>query len=460
MKLVITAVLLTASLFSQSSQAQLLRKLKEKVAGSPSQSQGSGTSQDGRVAEEKVKNVGNSFSIKTNYGVVKYDIDQSAEVLADFATAEGRTRHFLTTTKKQYVLHSISSDKNDVTTMMEKTVVNKEQIAYCANTRKYVDGQFVVSIFLQSQANQKRIRLGDNVESDVSSFQFTLYAKSAEQANQLLSTLLGKDLAGTQLNTFVYTTGDGKIVRTGAKPFWVLQDGQLYLESLPREKALRVTYVEINMYGGENRADYLVKVTVIPSDAIGDYRQFSFEGKDFYLPLKKAVTKTIYDKQASPTTETITERFRLASNNFGSEITNEYCTIVSEQLPADVREKFKREVQQPIVAKRLAEEKERDRLYAESQRNAGAGSGASNSGASKGDVKAKTEFYVRLRNKGESKLDIEVWSPRGSSKQLFSITSRSSKSVKVQVGSRVFVNRVQVTTISAGMEDQDVIVAQ
>jgi hypothetical protein len=453
-------VLICLMCITLNTNAQLFKKLKEKVAGATTSTQNTQSSQtDGNVEEDKVKNIGNSYTIKTDYGDIKYDIDKSAEIIAENKSAESTTQHFLTTTKKQYVFHSITTDKNNAATKMEKTVVNKNQIAYCANTAKYVEGQYEVTIFLLSSPIKKRIEVGNNAERDVAELKLVLYTNTVEKANSLISSILGKDVNGSQVHKFIYITGDGKVIKTSANPFWSLRDGQLYFESLPSEKALRVTYFEINKDPGEKEGTYLVKVTLIPSDAIGDYKNFSFEGKDFYLPLKKSITKTIYDKQEAATTEVITDRFRLASNEFGSVVTNEYCNIVSQQLSADVKEKFKKEVQQPIVAKRLAEEKERERLYAESQRNSGS-SGSGSSSSSGSSSKQKSEFYVKLYNKSDVKVKVETRKAKGSGKSQFEVNPRNSVRSEVQVGGSVYVNGTLIATITAGMEGQEIVIAQ
>ncbi|MBL7700913.1 MAG: hypothetical protein JNM14_01575 [Ferruginibacter sp.] len=305
----------------------------------------------------------------------------------------------------------------------------------------------------------KRIKAGENTESDIPELKLVLYTNTAEKANALITAILGKDVNGSQLNSFVYTTGDNKVVKTSAAPFWSLKDGILYFESLPNEKALRVTYFEINVDDGYNNGIYLTKVTVIPGDAIGDYKNISVGEKDAFLPLKKPVTKTIYDKQAAATTETISEKFRLVANSFGSALTNEYCNIVGQQLAADVKEKFKKEIQQPIVAKRVAEEKERDRLYAESQRNSGS-SGSGSSGSSGSSSKQKSEFHVKLRNKSDAKLSVETRAAKGSSKSQFEVNQRNTVSKEVQVGGSIYVNGALIATVTADMEGKEIIIAQ
>lgn len=397
MKMKVTALVIIILLsIHQNANAQFGKKLKEAITGNTTTT----NENSGSVEEEKVKNVGKSFTISTKFGDVKYDIDISAVMIAENKSADATTQHFLTTTKKQYVFHSITVDKNNATTKMEKTIVNKNQVAYCANTNKLNDNSYEVKIYLLSQANMKRINAGET-ESNPSENQLVLYTNTIEKANSLLSTILGKEVNGSILNTFVYTTGDGNIVKTSAKAFWSLRDGILYFESLASEKALRVTYFEINTDANSN-STYLVKVTVIPYDAIGEYKNFSFEGKDAYLPLKKSITKVIYDKQEASTNEIINDRFRLAANNFGSVLTNEYCTIVSQQLSSDQKAKFKKEIQEPIVAKRLAEEKEAERLYQESKNNNSNSSSSSSSSSSKSSTTKTEAKEIRIEMQNTS----------------------------------------------------------
>ncbi|MGB4774772.1 MAG: hypothetical protein WBP45_06355, partial [Daejeonella sp.] len=257
MKTRLLVMVLLTGIITQNANAQLLKKIKEKVAAGAAPSQNSSAAPaDGNADEEKVKNIGQSYTIKTSNGDVKYDIDKSAEIIAENKSADGTTKHFLTTTKKQYVFHSITTDNNNAVTKMEKTIVNKNQIAYCANTTKYTEGQYEVRIYLLSRPNKKRIELGSNTESEISELKMVLFTNTVEKANALISSILGKDVNGSQLNSFVYTTGDGNVVKTSAPPFWSLRDGQLYFESLPKEKALRVTYLEINVDDGDTQGSY------------------------------------------------------------------------------------------------------------------------------------------------------------------------------------------------------------
>ena len=81
----------------QNANAQFGKKLKEAITGNTTTT----NENSGSVEEEKVKNVGKSFTISTKFGDVKYDIDISAVMIAENKSADATTQHFLTTTKKQ-----------------------------------------------------------------------------------------------------------------------------------------------------------------------------------------------------------------------------------------------------------------------------------------------------------------------------------------------------------------------
>ncbi|MBL7700912.1 MAG: hypothetical protein JNM14_01570 [Ferruginibacter sp.] len=88
---------------SNNANAQLLKKLKEKAGATTSQNASAndaGSQEPGAAEEDKVKNAGKSYTINTSYGDVKYDIDKSAEMIAESKSADGTTQHFLTTYEK------------------------------------------------------------------------------------------------------------------------------------------------------------------------------------------------------------------------------------------------------------------------------------------------------------------------------------------------------------------------
>jgi hypothetical protein len=76
------------------------------------------------------------------------------------------------------------------------------------------------------------------------------------------------------------------------------------------------------------------------------------------------------------------------------------------------------------------------------------------------NTKEKTEIYVRLFNKSDVKVKVEIRNPSGSSKSLFEVNQRNSKQQKVKIGATIFINGVLTTTITAAMEDKEIIIAQ
>jgi hypothetical protein len=440
-------------------QAQLLKKLKDKVTNAGNKTENSQPQSAG--GEEKISKVGKTFTIRGKEGNKNYEIADNAELLFEEPVYNGKMQYYFTNGKKQYAINIVTIDNSNNAIEIEKTFVNKTQIANVVQSYPYNDGKNIkIEFYLNGEAQLVRQKQ-DGYDGSMGMGKFTLYANSAEKANALQSSILGKDMKGAVLNTFAYVTGDGKVVKTSSKPFWILRDGALYFESLQNEKSLRVTYFENNTSMVDGVYSYLVKVTNIPSESIGNYNQVSIGEKDAYLPLSKPVTKIIYDNLKSPTTEEISDKFKIATNGLDSRLTNEFCNVVIQQLPASQKEKFRAEIQQPTVAARLKAEQEAERRYQESKLNNNNSNTNSSNTTSNTSTKAKTEFWVTLRNKSNNAIEIVIHSKKGGSRTETTLGSRNGRRFKVEVGGKVTTRSGGLlTNITEGMEDQEIVIAQ
>jgi hypothetical protein len=75
--------------------------------------------------------------------------------------------------------------------------------------------------------------------------------------------------------------------------------------------------------------------------------------------------------------------------------------------------------------------------------------------------KAKTKFYVALRNKSNNPIDIVIHSKKGGSRTETTLNSRNSRRFEVEVGGKVTNKSGGVlVNITEGMEDQEIVIAQ
>jgi hypothetical protein len=382
-------------------QAQFLKKLKEKINNATTGNT-EATKSESTKDEEKISKVGKTFTIRGKEGNKNYEVADNAELLFEEPIHNGKMQYYFTNGKKQYVINVVTIDNSNNAIEIEKSFVNKTQIANVVQSYQYNDGKIIKIEFYLNGDGQLVRQKQDGYDGSMGMDKFILYANTAKKANELQSLLLGKDMNGSTLNTFAYVTGDGKVVKTSSKPFWSLRDGALYFESLQNEKSLRVTYFENNTDLANKTSSYLVKVTNIPSASIGNYNQVSIGEKDAYLPLSKPVTKIIYDNLKSPTTEEVSDKFKIATNGLNSGLTNEYCNIVIQQLPANQKDKFRTEIQQPTVATRLKAEQEAERRYQESKLNNATNNNSNNTSSSSSNSSPSKNKKEETKNNNSS----------------------------------------------------------
>jgi hypothetical protein len=87
-------------------------------------------------------------------------------------------------------------------------------------------------------------------------------------------------------------------------------------------------------------------------------------------------------------------------------------------------------------------------------------SSSNTSSSTSSNTKEKTEVSVKLFNKSDVKVKVEIRNPGGGSKSLFEVNQRNSKREKLRIGATIYINGVQNTTITADMEDKEIIIAQ
>jgi hypothetical protein len=443
--------------FTNNANAQLLKKLKEKVAGNNGSSQ-TGSSPS-TIKEEKAGKVLNTYTLKGKIGDLVIDITENDEIVYDNRTGVSGTVQYLRTSKSQFTVSTLTFNNSNQLTKGEKTVISKKQLANCMQAIGN-EGNIELRFYLKNDGILQRLEVGEDIVRDLEENYASIRTTSAEKANSIQSKILDKEIKGAALNRFTYITGDGTTITTLANSFWGYRDGALYFESLENEKALRVTYFEINYDIAFHKTSYLVKVTTIPASAIGDYKKITVVDKDALLPLIKPVNKVIYKEQEKPTTEEIQDNFKITANSFNSEMLNNYYTIVGKQLGANAA-KFKKEVQEPSVAAKIKAEKDfEEKYYTKSIPSASSNSqGSSTSTTSSSNAtKAKSDVVVKLINKSDNKLNIIIYAPTGSGKSIFDINPRSTNEKRLKVGSKVSVNGTVVLTITADMDDTDQII--
>ena len=402
--------------------AQLFKKLKEKVNAAASGATNNGDSKKGdeTKGEEKISKVGKTFTIKGKEGNKNYDIADNAEMILEEKVSNGTMQYYFTNGKKQYTTNIVTLDRDNNVLEIKKFFINKDQIENCMQSYKSSDNSIRIKFFAKSAPVGISNSQNGYEGSATSEGTFDLYTNTAKKANELQTLLLGKDINGDVLNTFAYVTGDGKVVKTTVKPLWE-QQGGLYLEVLEKEKAYRVTYFEDNNTDTRHgHLGYLTKVTMVPFESIGAYNAVELGSTEVYLPLKKPVTKTIWVNSDNPTTEVITDKLKAVANNFNSTLTNEYCNIIVKAFPANVQAKFKNEIQAPRVAalaKQEAEAAEAARIARE-QGGDESSSGSSTSSSSKKKTEKTTSDEIRIdvqNTTGEQVFVTYEGSVRGSS---------------------------------------------
>jgi hypothetical protein len=450
-KIVICAMAMVAILLnSVNVNAQLFKKLKEKINNAA----GTGNQQSeapNNIKEEKAGKVLNTYTIKGKYNNMDLDITENDDLIYDTRTKLGGLVQYLRVGKKQIVVTNITFDESNQPIKGEKAVVNKSQFAKVAKALQS-NGFIGIELFFNTDAIIKRLNVGET-ENNLDETFIQLFTSSVAKANAIQAKIFDKEIGGDKLNTFAYLTGDGTLITTTAPSLWGYRDGALYFESVDAEKALRVTYVEINKDMVYHKASYTVKVTKIPASSIGNYKDIKVSKTEALLPLTNTVTKVIYKDQEKATSENIQNNFKMTANDYNADLTNRYFSIVAKQLGADAA-KFKKEIQDPIIAARIKEEKDfEEKYYTKSvpsaQSSSNNTSSSSNSASSK---KAKTDVRVRLVNESDRKIDVRYQAPRATAQGRFSINSRSSAEQEFRVGSAILVNGITVLTITEAMD--------
>jgi hypothetical protein len=82
------------------------------------------------------------------------------------------------------------------------------------------------------------------------------------------------------------------------------------------------------------------------------------------------------------------------------------------------------------------------------------------SSSSSSSAATKTEATIELRNRSKAEVSIVIKAPTGSSKNTFSINASGSKRERIKVGSTVLVNGSIVFTVTADMDGESKIIAQ
>ena len=456
------ATIICLTFICTNANAQLLKKLKEKVnaAASGTTNNGEGKKADETAGEEKISKVGKTFTIKGKDGNKNYDIADNAEMILEEKVSNGTMQYYFTNGKKQYTSNIVTIDKDNNVLEIKKFFINKDQIENCMQSYKSSDNSIRIKFFTKSTPIGIRQSQDGYEGTATSEGTFDLYTNTAKKANELQSLVLGAAMNGDVLNTFAYVTGDGKVIKTSVKPLWELQ-GALYLEVLEKEKAYRVTYFEDNNTDTRHgHLGYLTKVTMVPFESIGAYNAVELGSTEVYLPLKKPVTKTIWVNSDNPTTEVITDKLKAVANNFNSTLTNEYCNIIVKAFPANVQAKFKNEIQAPRVAalaKQEAEAAEAARIARLEREQAG--NESSSSASSTKAPKAKKDVSVKLSNERRNgKVELVFKSPSRATNT--SLTHSTRATYRIPIGAVIYVDGAPVLTITAAMDDTTQVIAR
>ena len=462
-KQIFTAVAILAfAMSSQNAQSQgFLQKLKDKVNNAVIGSSTETKKDDAASDEEKISKVGKSFVLRGKDGNKTYQIADNAEMILEETVSNGKRQYYFTNGKKQYTSNIVTLDKDNNLLEINKFFIDKDQIANCVQSSKSSDNSIKIKFFTKSVPVGIRQSQDGYQGTATTEGTFDLYANSAKKANELQSLLLGAAMNGDVLNTYAYVTGDGKVVKTSAKPFWEIQ-GALYLEVLEKEKVYRVTYFEDNntdiRHGNQG---YLTKVTIVPFESIGNYTAVELGSTEVYLPLKKSVTKTIWVNSDNPTTEVITDKLKAVANNFNSTLTDEYCNIIAKAFPANVQAKFKSEIQTPRVAALKKQEAEAEARAREREREEKDNPSTENNNASS-SKKKDIGFYGKLENKSDTKIEIVIHSAKGGRRSNTQVNGRSRQSFPMEVGGKITTKAggILVGVITEDMEKNTTVIAQ
>ena len=299
-----------------------------------------------QATEEPITKIGHTFTIKGKDGEKTFHIATHAELLSE--VDDGHYEHkkyFLTTNKDHFVLHTVMFYSGGVMLKgLSKVVVHKSQIAnhITVEDNSLYKSNFEINIALKNKVPFETCWVGEN-PTTYDSDRLSIATNKDEKINDLQSLFLGRDLGGEYSNRLVFIGGDGTVIKTTDKPLFGGAGFVIYFERLDTEQTYRVIYKE------NNGSSCTVKVTHIPFDAFGDYKQMAMDYKEVSIPLSKPVHKNIYTDLQKPTTEEITGSFKMYANHFSARVTADVLGLIGGGLPDEISTKFIDEIYDPIV---------------------------------------------------------------------------------------------------------------
>lgn len=343
MKKLIVSIIVFASLAYTNAQAQLLKKLKEKVA--PAGGNGTGQTQnsntDAPTKEEGAGKIIKSYTVKGE-GVI--DITENDELIYEKKIGGASDLQYIRFAKKQFVVTTLNGVSGSNATKGKKRIIGKNQSANIIKSTQS-NNEVLLTLFLYSD------------------FEIELTTNTVEKANAIQAKILGKDISGSALTTFAFVANDGTLITTTEKKLFGYQDYDVYFQSVDNEKALRIIQLRNTVDAVFRKSSHGVFVTTIPADALGSYKNFKISEKEFTLPVVKTVKQLTYIDGKKPTAIEITDgectvstKFYYSGSSytdaasFGSGQMDRICNIFGMQLPTADQAKFRKEIQQPAVA--------------------------------------------------------------------------------------------------------------